>query len=189
MAPTAAAKALRGIDRLSKAFGKRISRFPLISCEEMMPVGMTTAAVIPGIGIGRTSGIEKTISDVPNEVGPSDCTICSTVRTFCDLSEMSFFSMSEVRRTAALASLDFRLDPTVVAVRPALRTRFGPRLVPPSTDGRASEKGLPGTATVADIFLRIVVHGMCCQAAPANRPHYKLQVPESVALPREPSSS
>jgi hypothetical protein len=57
--------------------------------------------------------------------------------------------MSEVRRTAGLALLDFRLDPTVVAVRPVLRTRFGARLVPPSTDELASEKGLPGTGTVA----------------------------------------
>jgi hypothetical protein len=37
---------------------------------------------------------------------------------------MSFFRMAEVRRTAALPLLDFRLDPTVVAV---LRTRFGAR--------------------------------------------------------------
>ena len=76
MAPTAAAKALRGIERLSKASGKRISRFPLISWEEMIAVGMTTAAVNPGRVIGRTSGIEKTIREVPNEVGPS---------AFCDL--------------------------------------------------------------------------------------------------------
>jgi hypothetical protein len=76
--------------------------------------------------------------------------------------------MSEVRRTAALASPDFRLDPTGAAVRPVLRARFGPRLVPPSTDGLASEKGLPGTATVADISLRIVAHGMRCQVAPVR---------------------
>ena len=76
--------------------------------------------------------------------------------------------MSEVRRTAALASLDFRLDPTVAAVRPVLRARFGPRLVAPSTDGLASEKGLPGTATVADISVRIVAHDMRCQAAPVR---------------------
>jgi hypothetical protein len=79
--------------------------------------------------------------------------------------------MSEVRRTAALASLDFRLDPTEVAVRPILRTRFGPRLLLPSTDGLASEKGLPGTATVADIYVRIVAYGMRCQAAPLFHSH------------------
>ena len=62
--------------------------------------------------------------------------------------------MSEVRRTAGLALLDFRLDPAVVVVRPVLGTRFGARLVPPSTDELASEKGLPGTATVARFRFR-----------------------------------
>jgi hypothetical protein len=81
MALTAAAKALRGIERLSKTSGKLTSGFPRRSCQETIPVGMTTTVVIPGRGIGRTSGIEKTIRDVPNEVGPSAFTICSTVRT------------------------------------------------------------------------------------------------------------
>ena len=152
MARTADAKALRGIERLSKAFGKRISRFPLISCEEMITVGITMTALIPGRVIGRTSGIEKAIRDVPNEAGPSALTICSTVRTCCDSSEMSFLRMSEVRGTAALALLDFRLDPAVAAVRTALRTRFDLRVFP-ATNGVNSEGRVSGTATVVGISL------------------------------------
>jgi hypothetical protein len=53
-----------------------------------------------------------------------------------------------------LALLDFHLEPTVVVIRPVLRIRFGARLVPPSTDGLAFEKGFPGTATVATFRFR-----------------------------------
>jgi len=81
--------------------------------------------------------------------------------------------MSEVRRTAGLALLDFRLDPTVVVVRPVLRTRFGARLVPLSTDGLASEKGLPGTETVADMTFRICCSRYVLSSRPGtNRPSH-----------------
>jgi hypothetical protein len=46
----------------------------------MTPVGKTTMADIPGIGIGMTSGIAKTMREVPKEVAPISLAIFSTVK-------------------------------------------------------------------------------------------------------------
>ena len=63
----------------------------------MSPVGITTAVESPGIGIGNTSGIVKSIKEVGSDLGPSSLTMSSTVRDLRDSSSNNLRRISDVR--------------------------------------------------------------------------------------------